>query len=59
MTASTYPTLLANNSGAFGNSNLYLLRREDATLSLKADLDELAIWNKAVTPQDIESLIAY
>ena len=55
----TYGAL--NNSGgtAFANSTLYLLCRAGSTFCLKADIDELAIWDRAVTPAEIQSLLSF
>jgi hypothetical protein len=52
-------TETANNAGTFANSNLYLLCRGGTSLCLSADIDELIIWNRAVTQSEIASIYSF
>ena len=46
----------ANNSGNFDNSSLYLLCHGGTSLCLNADIDELILFNRAITLQELNSL---
>ncbi|HTL38344.1 MAG TPA: LamG domain-containing protein [Kofleriaceae bacterium] len=49
------PTFNSDNSNSFGVATLYLLSRGGTTSFASADLDELAIFSRALTPAEIAS----
>lgn len=59
VSTTSYGALNNNSAGPFANSTLYLLCRAGSTSCLKADLDELVMWDRAVTPEEIQSLLSF
>jgi hypothetical protein len=54
-----YASENANNSGTFADSSLFLLCRGGSSLCLKADIDELILWNKTVTQSEIAAFYSF
>ena len=50
--------LYSNEGAPFANSTLYLLCRGGTSSCLEAQIDELIMWNRVVTPADIQSPFA-